>query len=187
MRRIVLLAVWGCVILLTLGGASRIVAGQAPPGEYEVKAAFVYNILKFVEWPSYIVTDADSIHICVAGDVPMSAPFDDLDGQAVMGKKMTVRYLTTLADVRECHVLFIASSEEWRLSRIMNALKGASTLTVGDTEGFAQRGVVVNFYMEQKRVRFEINAEAARQAGLKISAKLLKLAGMVFGATPAGD
>jgi hypothetical protein len=169
------------------GSVTIAVAGQAPPGEYEVKAAFVYNILKFVEWPTSPVDDADRIHLCVVGEVPESAPFDELDGQDVMGKKLTIRHLTTLANVRECHVLFIASSEDGRLSGIMNALKGASTLTVGDTEGFTQRGVVINFYMEQKRVRFDINAQAARHAGLKISSKLLKLAGTVFGAAPGGD
>lgn len=178
---------WFFTLVVGTGGGPDAGAGQSPRGEYEVKAAFVYNFLKFVELPPQAVADADRIRICVVGEIPMSAPFDDLDNQDLMGKRLAVTHLETLADARECHVLFIASSEEQRLPMILEALKGAGTLTIGDTEGFAQKGVIINFYLEKKRVRFEINAEAARRNGLKISSKLLKLAGAVYGPTPAGD
>jgi hypothetical protein len=187
MRGIVLLAAWACVILLALGSAPRITTGQTPPGEYDVKAAFVYNFLKFVEWPPRGEADAKRIRVCIVGDVPVEGPFDDLDNQDIMSKKLTVSRLVKLTNARECQVLFIASSEERRLSAIMDAVKGAGTLTIGDAEGFAQRGIIINFIMENKKIRFEINAEAARQAGLKISSKLLKLASTVYGAAPAGD
>jgi hypothetical protein len=84
-------------------------------------------------------------------------------------------------------VLFIGSSEERNIHRIMRALQGTSILSIGDTTGFARQGVIINFYLEQKRVRFEVNAAAARQAGLVISSKLLKLAGSVYGNSPAGE
>jgi hypothetical protein len=186
-RRIVLLAVWCCVLLLTLGGATRIAAGQALPGEYDVKAAFVFNFLKFVEWPSSGTIEEMKIRVCIVGDIPVTAPFDELDNQEVVGKKLTMSHLTKLTSIRECQVLFIASSEERRLPAIMEAVKGTGTLTIGDAEGFARRGVIISFSLQGKKVRFEINAEAARRAGIKISSKLLKLASTVYGAAPAGE
>jgi hypothetical protein len=186
-RHIVLLTVVSYALLLTLGSASRSIAGETLPGEYDVKAAFVYNFLKFVEWPSQGTTDAEKVLVCIVGDVPVTAPFDDLDNQEMLNKKLKVSHLVKLTNVRECQVLFIASSEERRLPAIMDAVKGAGTLTISDVEGFAQRGVIINFTMQNKKVRFEINAEAARRAGIKISSKLLKLASTVYGAAPAGD
>ncbi len=104
-----------------------------------------------------------------------------------MGKRLLVSYQTEPSGLRSCHVLFIAPSERPRIPLIMDALRGAGTLTIGDTQGFAQQGVMINFYIEKRRVRFEINAGAAHEAGLKISSKLLKLAGAVYGSTPAGE
>lgn len=178
-----------CILAIVIGAGNVTIttAGQTSPGEYDVKAAFVFNFLKFIEWPSQTFSDAKKISICIVGEIPVADPFDDLEGQDLMGKKLAVKHLRTLASVRECHVLIIAPSEERRLSAITDAVKGAPTLTIGDTEGFARRGVAINFSMENKKVRFEINAEAARQAGLKISSKLLKLASTVYGVAPAGD
>lgn len=174
-------------LVIAAGNVSLTTAGQAPPGEYDVKAAFVYNFLKFVEWPARSAADAKKITVCTLGDLPTAAAFDDLDNQELMGSKLTVRHLARLTNVRECQVLFIASSEERRLSTIMAAVQGSGILTIGDAEGFAQRGVIINFIIQNKKVRFEINAETARQAGLKISSKLMKLASTVYGAGPAGE
>lgn len=82
-------------------------------------------------------------------------------------------------NLRECSVLFISASDSGNLSQILEGIKGAPVLTVGDTEGYAGRGVVVNFFLEDNKVRFEINVEASRLAGLTISSQLLKLARIV--------
>lgn len=176
-----------CLIILAMGSSSVASAGQPPPGEYDVKAAFVYNFLKFIDWPSRDTGDTASIRICIAGDLPGSGPLDRLDGQEVIGKELVVSHLARITDVAQCQVLFIASSEARQLSTIMAAVKGSAILTIGDAEGFARRGVIINFIIQNKKVRFEINAEAARQAGLKISSKLMKLSSTVYGAAPAGD
>ena len=176
-----------CVIILAMGMMSPAAAGQAPSGEYEVKAAFVYNFLKFVDLPSPASGAAASLRICILGAVPDQAPFDLLDKQELAGKRLAVNHLAGISDVAACQVLFIASSEERRLPAIVDAAKKSGMLTISDTEGFARRGVVINFIIENKKVRFEINAEAARLAGLKISSKLMKLASIVYGSAPAGD
>jgi len=170
-----------------LAAGARPAAGQKPPGEYEVKAAFLYNVLAFVEWPSPMNGSADTLRICVLGEAPGGDAFDDLNGQVITGRKVEIVHLTSLTDLGRCSVLFIGSSEKRNIHRILKTLEGTRILSVGDTAGFARQGVIINFYLEQKKVRFEVNAAAARQAGLIISSKLLKLAGSVYGASPAGE
>lgn len=180
-------------ILMNIGLFAALAAGphpaggQAPPGEYEVKAAFLYNVLTFVEWPSPLNKNAETLRICILGASAAGDAFDDLNGQVVMGRKLEIVHLTSLSDVGRCAVLFIGSSEDRNIQRILRALRGTSILSIGDTTGFARQGVMINFYLDQKKVRFEVNAAAARQAGLIISSKLLKLAGSVYGASPAGE
>jgi hypothetical protein len=175
------------VLFSAFAAGPRPVAGQAPPGEYEVKAAFLYNVLAFVEWPSPQNKNADTLRICILGASAARDAFDDLDGQMIMGKKLEIIHVTSLAELGRCTVLFIGPSEERNIQRILRALQGTSILSIGDTTGFARQGIMINFYLEQKKVRFEVNAAAARQAGLIISSKLLKLAGSVYGASPAGE
>jgi hypothetical protein len=170
-----------------LAAGARPAAGQKPPGEYEVKAAVLYNVLAFVEWPSSENMSADTLRICIFGASAAGEAFDELNGQVVMNKRIEIIHQGSLADIGRCGVLFIGSSEERNIHRIMRALQGTSILSIGDTAGFARQGVIINFYLEQKKVRFEVNAAAARQARLVISSKLLKLAGSVYGASPAGE
>ena len=170
-----------------LVNAGLAIAAEKAPGEYEVKAAFVYNFFTFVEWPPQTIAQADAIKVCLLGKLPNRDAFDELNGQDAMGKKLTVIRITSQADAGKCQILFIGPSEERELPRIVKSLQGTGTLTIGDTAGFARQGVVINFYLEDRKVRFEINTAAARRAGLTISSKLLKLAGAVYGGSQAGD
>jgi hypothetical protein len=124
--------------------------------------------------------------LCLLGTLPDAAPFDDLDGQEIMGKHMRVVHLRDPQEASTCQVLFLSSSLSRRLPDTLELLRGSPVLTVGDTDGYAQRGVMINMYLENKRVRFEINAETAGVAGLRISTKLLSLAGTVHGAAGTG-
>jgi hypothetical protein len=157
------------------------------PAEYQLKAAFVYNFIKFVEWPSTERSTSDTLRVCILGEVPAAAPFDDLNGQEALGRRLSVSVLRSLHEARSCQVLFVAASQSARLTEVLATLGGAPVLTIGDTEGYARRGVMINMFLENKRVRFEINAETARSAGLRISTKLLKLASKVYGAVPGGE
>jgi len=165
-------------------GVSAAERSAAPSNEYQVKAAFVYNFIKFVEWPSGEGSPGGTVGFCVLGDLSDIDPFKDLDGQRIMGKRLNFVFLREPREVRNCQVLFLSSSLSRRLPETLEIIRGRPILTIGDTDGYAQRGVMINMYLDKKRVRFEINIETAEMAGLRISAKLLSLAGTVYGPGP---
>lgn len=146
--------------------------------EYEVKAALVHNIAKFVEWPASAGVK-ESLRLCILGSGPFGAAADGLRGKPVGAKVWEVAPVNSRSNIRECQVLFIGATEVANLPRLLEELKGSPVLTVGDTEGYAERGVMVNLFLEQNKVRFEINNGAAGRAGLRISSQLLKLARIV--------
>jgi len=149
--------------------------------EYQVKAAFLYNFAKFVEWPPNLFNDPrDPFVLCVAGDDPFGNLLDGIVlGKTANGHPLAVRRLRREREARSCQILFVSSSERNRLRPVLKSLRGASVLTVGETDGFAQEGGMINLTLEDNRVHFEINVAAAERAGLKISSKLLSLARVV--------
>lgn len=150
-------------------------------GEYQVKAAFLYNFAKFVEWPADTFSDTHAaIQLCVMGEDPFGDSLEQtVRGKAIHGRPFAVKRLQPDEDPRLCQILFISSSEKQHLTRILGSVRGSSVLTVGDTQHFARLGGIINFVLEESKVRFEINANAAERARLKISAKLLSLARIV--------
>lgn len=165
----------GLMLLFTLTPA------RAAPSEYELKAAFIYQIARFVEWPpTGMRVNADTPPLlCVLGGNPFGPALDDIRGKPVNGRGMDVTLLDVNADTRECTMLFIAAPAERHLERITAISRGTGMLTIGDTPGFAQRSVMVNFFPENGKIRFEINLDAVRRGDLKISSKLLSLARIV--------
>lgn len=157
-------------------------AQAAPPGEYEVKAAFIHNIAKFVEWPA-AAPSSGSATLCLLGEDPFKGALDALRGKQIGRMRWEIVPVTSKSPLTACRVLFIAASERGDLNRILANIGNSPVLTVGDSDSYARHGVVVNFYLEENRVRFEINREAAARAGLVISSQLLKLARIVPGGT----
>lgn len=151
-------------------------------GEYQVKAAFLFNFAKFVEWPSSSFSDASApLQICVFGQDPFGEALRNITNEkTVNGRKFEIRQVSDLRDARSCHILFVASSGKIPAKQIVEALRGASVLTVGDTKGFAEQGGMINFVLENDRVQFEVSRKAAEEAGLKISSKLLSVAKLVI-------
>jgi hypothetical protein len=144
--------------------------------EYQVKAAFLYNFVKFVEWPATVAEQRGPVVICVIGKDPFGASLTNVvDGKKVNGRGIEVRKITEVAAAVSCHVLFVSESENARLPEITKAVRVWSVLTVGECPKFIQQGGIVNFLMDGHRVRFQINAKAAGDAGLKISSKLMEL------------
>jgi len=174
-----------------LQGADAFAAERrtSAPAEYQVKAEFVYNFIKFVEWPlrghGGNVPEG-MIRFCVLGELPDKASFEALDGQEIMGKHLSLVFLKKSEESRVCQVLFLSSTVSNSLPEVLEVLQGQPTLTIGDTEGYARRGVMINMYLDNKRVRFNINAETAGAAGLRISTKLLNLAGTLYGVSRTG-
>lgn len=152
----------------------------------KVKAAYVYNFAKFIEWPAGVYKDAESPFVIgVVGDDSFLKNLND----TVRAKKIATRPVTILrlrwgtpadrAKLKRCRILYISKTERRRLTEIFGALKGKPVLLVSDIPGFASGGGMIGFVLEQQRIIFEINREALEQAKLKTSAKLLKLARIV--------
>jgi len=152
-------------------------------GEYQVKAAFLYNFAKFVEWPPSGFRSATApLQICILGQDPFGQELRDLvSTKTVNGRKFEVDYVVDARLARACHILFIAASEKSRVKQILESVRGTVALTVSDTEGFAEQGGMIDFLLDNDRVLFEVNRAAAEQAGLKISSKLLGVAKAVIG------
>ncbi|MES1180225.1 MAG: YfiR family protein [Verrucomicrobiota bacterium] len=153
-------------------------AQDTSPTEYQIKAAFLYNFAKFVEWPPQAFAgDQSPIVIGVLG----KNVFDDnlekiIHGKTVNNHPFLFKEFHAVAEATNCHILFISASEEKRLPKILESLRGASVLTVSETDQFIADGGMIDFVIEDKKIHFQINDEAAKKAGLKISSKLLSLA-----------
>jgi hypothetical protein len=166
--------------LASLHAALPVQARAEAPQEYQIKAAFLYNFAKFVEWPAVAFRDAQSpLLVCVLGKDPFGEALDSLRDKTVEGRKIQVRRIARIEDAEGCHILFVSSSEREDLSRILKAVWGKSILTVGDMKGFTQAGGIINLTMTEGKISFEINTAAAERASLKISSKLLKLGRVV--------
>ncbi len=150
--------------------------------EAEVKAAFVFNFGKFVEWPASAFAENAAIIICVLGNESFARTLRSIIGDKTLHERtLEVDWLTELEQAERCHILFIDASWEAQLPEVLRALDGRSTLTIGDRETAAPAGTIISFKMEQTKVRFIVNSQAADRAGLKISSQLLKLAVEVIG------
>jgi hypothetical protein len=158
-------------------------SGQADPPslpEYAIKAAYLYQFSSFIEWPPEAATDpAAPFDICVLGEDPFGALLDALRQKTVRGRAVAVRRLQQVREQQGCAILFISSSEAPRLDKVLAALEQQPLLTVGDLPGFAQAGGGIEFVRQANKIRFAINLDATRQAGLKVSSKLLSLATVV--------
>jgi hypothetical protein len=144
----------------------------------QVEAVFLFNFTQFVEWPASAFADtAAPIAICVLGDDPFGRYLDDtVRGESVAGHTLAVRRYRRVQDVVACHVLFIGRSEMVRTAEIVAALGHRSTLTVSDGDTFIERGGMIRFVLADGHVKLRINVDAVRDAGLTVSAKLLRVA-----------
>ncbi len=152
-------------------------AADKKPTDYRIKAAFIYNFLKFIEWPANL--HECSLTLCIFGDDPFGNNIKILEGKHFGDKEILVKYISSIQDVKEGDILFIASSEKRNIKPLIDTISGLSILTVGDTKKYSENGVIINFYIERSKVRFKINVDTANRAGLKISSKLLNLAKIV--------
>lgn len=162
---------------------------QNPLPEYQVKAAYLFNFLKFVEWPGDPTADIHEHWIIgVVGENPFGYQLAQiLTGKTAQGHELEVRELRPGEDLRVCRVLFISASEKKRLLSTLAGLNGSSLLTVGDMDHFIESGGMIQFVTEEKRVRFAIDIGATSRARLKVSSKLLSLARAVTGTERAGN
>lgn len=156
--------------------------------EYQLKAAFLYNFTKFVEWPPQHFRDArQPITIGVLGHDPFGGELEKVvEGRTINGRAIVVKGLTTASEALGVELVFVGEQEEARFAESLAARDGVHVVTVGESPRSAALGAVITFTMEADKVRFEINQGGAEKAGLKISAQLLKLATVVRKRAPGG-
>lgn len=160
-----------------LGFCSPGALGQAF-SDYEVKAAYFYNFSKFVEWPTDAFTSpAAPIHFCVLRDHSFETELNRfVKGKSIAGRSIEVITVGDGDQARRCQLLFINSSQQRETRHVIDALCGASVLTVGETDDFLQQGGMIAFVLDNDRVQFEVNRKAASDARLFVSSKMLSLA-----------
>lgn len=174
MRRLPILA---CFLALALSAAAQ--SAHAP--EDEVKAAFLYNFAKFVDWPTQAFANSSTpIRFCVLGDDRFGETVSNtLQEKSVSGRPVVNSRLQSPAQARPCHVLFVSPENPEALKLALEAIRGLPVLTVSESADFLRLGGMINFVLEEGRVRFEINLEAAERHHLKLSSKLLAVARVV--------
>lgn len=165
-------------------------ATAAAPGsdqEYAVKAALVFNFMKFIDWPAH-VTEAPGEPLVVG--VLSASPIEEFERalreKAVKGRRITVHAYRHVHDVRACHVLFIAADGEPQLSAVLRAVSGKAVLTVSEVLNAEQADAVINFVAIDTKLGFQVNLDAAEAGGLRVSSRLLALAVAVRGGQSKG-
>lgn len=177
------------LLVWSLIGVSSLEAQQLKPTAYEVKAAYLYNFGKFVEWPAKVTAgNNEPFMICVLGKDPFGTSLDaTIAGEAIGGKSVLAKRISNPQEALNCRVLFISSSEDAQLKNILATLEKTSVLTVSDMSQFTRRGGMIQFVDEANRVRFEVNLTVAERAGLTLSSQLLKVAISVRRNSQIGD
>ncbi|MDX9833374.1 MAG: YfiR family protein [Anaerolineae bacterium] len=172
------------VLALILAAGALPGGAQTPPTEYQLKAVFLYNFARYVEWPQSRLPAGAPIHVCILGRDPFGGAFTTLASKQAQGREVRVKLLTGPEDGAACHIAFIADTEERRLGTYLRALTGRSILTVSDIDGFTDAGGGIGFVTVEDRVRFDVNLAVTQAEHLKLSSQLLKVARQVVGAKP---
>jgi YfiR/HmsC-like len=168
-------------LLLSLAVATLAWAQASPFVEYQVKAAFLFNFAKFVEWPSdAFQSEKTPIALCVFGHDPFGSALDEIiRGKAINNRGVLARRISELPDLKSCQLVFVSRFEDKHVPEVLGSLKGTSALVVGEGDGFAERGGAIQFFLEVNKLRFAVNVDAVQRAHLTVSSKLLALAKIV--------
>jgi len=150
--------------------------------EYTLKTVFIERFTRFTKWTddSLDIEINKPFIITVLGESPFESELDEFFSSIMIkNKKVEIHYISNINEIKNCHILFISKSERRRLKNILKHVSDKSILTIGDTEGFAEMGVIINFYMNKNKIHFEINEEALKKSGLIINYLLLHHARLV--------
>lgn len=170
-----------CLMILLVGFLIPISA-VAQQSEYTIKAVFLEHFTRFIEWPksSNIEDTSSPFFIAIIGKNPFGSILEQIYAeQKIRNKEVEIQYILTPDGITDCHILFISSSNRDILPEILSRTRDKPILTVGDTEGFAEDGVLINFYLAEDRIKFEINENAVHESGLVMSYRLMNLARIV--------
>jgi hypothetical protein len=151
---------------------------DAPSLEYQVKAAFLYNFTQFVTWPKESFSgDSAPFVVAVIGNDPFSGALEQaMENKTVHERPIVIKHFASVDDLGSCQILFVPAAEDDSLSKIMTKLGTSAVLTVGESESILTSGGGIRLYPDGNKIRFEISPGSTDRAGLKVSAKLMKLA-----------
>lgn len=167
------------LVCAALAGVSITAEGQAI--ENDVKAAFLFNFTKFAEWPAAVATDGEPFRLCVMADSSFAQSLDAIiQGETVLGRPLVRAVPATSDEARRCQLLYIATPDRDQVTRLLDAVRNAPVLTVGDKPRFLESGGAIQFVVDKNRVRFDVNVRAADRAGIRLSSKLLRVARTVL-------
>jgi hypothetical protein len=148
----------------------------------DLKAAFLFNFTRFVQWPDGIPPASDPFRLCVIADPATTTLIErTMQGESVHGRPSQTTVPASADEARSCQILFVGRSEAGRAAPLLDAIRDLPVLTVSDAARFATRGGMIEFVREEDRVRFDVNLEAAKRCGLNISSRLLRVARNVEG------
>lgn len=169
------------VLLIPFLTMSMMAPRQKASPEYQVKAVFLFNFTQFVEWPANAFPEAHTpLIIGILGTDPFGNYLDNtVEGEKINGRPIAVQRYDNVEEAKACHILFVNVTQTNQLEKVLAGLKGHGILTVGENTGFIRQGGIVRFLEENNKIRLQINQEAARDADLTISSKLLRLAEIV--------
>ena len=162
------------VVFVVASLAPNVQAKDLLSREHLIKAAFLYRIAKFVEWPaeSFAETHAP-LTIGILGDEPLDEALNAIKDKSVKGREVVIKRFVQIEDLQKCHILFISASKRKYLPQTFDALKDLHVLTVGEIKNFATVGGIINFVTVKKKIYMEINIDTAQKSGLQISSMLL--------------
>jgi hypothetical protein len=163
------------IALLFLGASP---AGAQISREYQLKSVFLFNFAQFTDWPTNAFADEKSpIVIGIVGPDPFGAALQDtIRGETVGGRPLTVEHFTRPADIKTCHMLFISQPEIRHTEEILKSIKGSPVLTISDAESPVTSEIMIRFLVENNKVHFRINPQAAHAANITLSSRLLRVA-----------
>lgn len=168
------------VVLVLTAPIAEPALGNSVTTEDKIKAAFVFNFIKFVSWPDKTFDSADApIQLCVWGTNALEGALESLRSKTAKNRKIQVLYTQKAGDALGCHLLFIARHNATTLRDIIDQTSEKNILTISDIKGFAQSGGIIGLFRSEDQMRFAINVDAARRSGLRITSQLLKLAKIV--------
>ncbi len=181
------MALFAVLLALLLAEGGRGGRAQTADEEYRVKAAFIFHFAQLVDWPPDTPAGTDnSLFLCTLGEDPFQGTLEGtVGGKAIGNRIIRIRHLGEPQDMQACQILFLGKAQSKRIPMLVADLRNAPVLTVGETAGFLGAGGMISFLLEENKVRFEINLNAAESARLKIGSRLLILAEHVVGESHA--
>jgi len=173
----------GAFVALLIAICPTVSIAQSQVDEYRLKAAFLFHFAQFVEWPAEALGNADNpFVICVVGEDPFHGDLEEtVRGKTIAARMVRIRHIKQVQEGQGCQVVFIDKDERKNVTVLMSGLPKTSVLTVGESDDFLQQGGIIRLFVEDRKIRFEINQQAAEAANLRVSSRLLLLATAVIG------